>query len=248
MTAERQQEFDALFAEAGSQVSRDQLAQELRAPKSAATGAFAEWLLVGASAILKQQEQAVADLSAEAVDQYQHDRYDQGLATAQAAVELAFSHFRKDHPAATASLSNLALLHWAMGHFAEAEPIYREVLDIRRHTLSARDPSVARTLSNLAEVLVSMGRRDEAEPLFVEAVSIDEKRANGNNPDYASDLNNLGALYKAKGDYERASALYQKALEIFEATRGSESVEVATTLMNDNYTSRPATRGFRVSI
>src|SRR6266498_2265964 len=157
LMTDRRQELHDLFTGAGPQETRDRLAQELRDPASAATGAFAEWLLDGASGILQTQEKAVADLCAEAVEHYQHDRQEQGLATAGTDVELALTHFRRDHPASTASLSNLALLHFAMGRFTDAEPIYREVLEIRRGTLSHGDPSLARTLSNLAEVLVSLG-------------------------------------------------------------------------------------------
>jgi tetratricopeptide (TPR) repeat protein len=59
-----------------------------------------------------------------------------------------------------------------MGRYDEAEPLYRQALEIDAKTIGTAHPDYAARLNNLAGLLQAMERYDEAEPLFVKALEI----------------------------------------------------------------------------
>lgn len=71
----------------------------------------------------------------------------------------------------------------ATGRLDEAEPLYREDLEIWRGTLAPRHPAVATTLNNLALLLRATGRADQATPLYLEATAIFHAALGDTHPD-----------------------------------------------------------------
>lgn len=67
-----------------------------------------------------------------------------------------------DHPHVALSLNNLAALHEAMAHHAEAESLFTQSLEILQRKLSPRHPQVNKSLNNLAEPYRKSGREIEA--------------------------------------------------------------------------------------
>jgi tetratricopeptide (TPR) repeat protein len=59
-----------------------------------------------------------------------------------------------------------------MQRYAEAEPLYREALEIYRHVVGEQHPDYARSLNNLGFLYYSMGRDAEAEPLYRQALEV----------------------------------------------------------------------------
>jgi len=59
-----------------------------------------------------------------------------------------------------------------MGRYAEAEPLYRQALDIKRAALGNDHPDVAVTLNNLASLCAATSREGEALELMKQAQSI----------------------------------------------------------------------------
>ncbi len=55
-----------------------------------------------------------------------------------------------EHEYVAATLSNLALLYRALGHYAKAEPLYRRALSIWGKALGFDHPNVATSLENYA--------------------------------------------------------------------------------------------------
>jgi tetratricopeptide (TPR) repeat protein len=56
----------------------------------------------------------------------------------------------ENHPDYATSLNNLAALYGDMGNYAQAEPLYKQVLVIRKKILSEEHPDNAISLNNLA--------------------------------------------------------------------------------------------------
>ena len=54
----------------------------------------------------------------------------------------------------------------------EADPLYRQALEISRETLGEGHPKYAIRLNNLANLLANTGRNEEAEPLYRQALEV----------------------------------------------------------------------------
>ena len=50
-----------------------------------------------------------------------------------------------------------------MGRYEEAEPLYRQAMEIRRTALGEEHPDFATSLNNLAELHRAMGRSEDEE-------------------------------------------------------------------------------------
>jgi tetratricopeptide (TPR) repeat protein len=70
--------------------------------------------------------------------------------------------FSGDHPDVASSLNNLAGLYLSQGRNADAEPLYRQALEMERRLFSGDHPDVAISLNNLAGLYESQGRNGEA--------------------------------------------------------------------------------------
>ena len=75
-----------------------------------------------------------------------------------------------EHPDVARSLNNLALLYKSQGRNTEAEPLYRQALEMFQRLLGDEHPDVAQSLNNLALLYQSQGRYTEAEPLYRQAL------------------------------------------------------------------------------
>ena len=138
----------------------------------------------------------------------------------------------EQHPDYAASLNNLALLYDAMGRHAEAEPLYKQAMEICRTALGEQHPDYATSLNNLAALYVAMGRHAEAEPLSKQAIEIYRMALGEQHPDYAASLNNLAELYRAMGRHAEAEPLSKQAMEICRTALGEQHPDYATSLNN----------------
>ena len=67
-------------------------------------------------------------------------------------------------------MSDLAALYVSQGRYDEAEPLYREALQLSREVLGERHPDTLGIMNNLAALYQSQGRYGEAEPLYTEVL------------------------------------------------------------------------------
>jgi len=130
------------------------------------------------------------------------------------------------------AMNNLASSYRAMGRYRDAEPLFRQAIEIGEATIGVEHPSYAIRLNNLALLLRDMGRYRDAEPLYRQAIEIDEATIGMEHPGYATRLNNLAGLLKDMGRYRDAEPLYRQAIAIDEATIGVEHPGYATDLNN----------------
>ena len=75
-----------------------------------------------------------------------------------------------DHPNTLIAMNNLATVYRAEGKYAEAEPIFVDVLEIRRRVLGEEHPDTLRTLNALASLYGLAGRYADAEAHYTKVL------------------------------------------------------------------------------
>ena len=101
------------------------------------------------------------------------------------------------------------------GRVADAEPLTREALAIRRRRLGPRAPEVADSLNQLGRVIdVQGGRWLDVEPLLQEAIDIWRETIGPDHPRLHSALMQLGLGRQAQGDVAGAEVAVREALRI----------------------------------
>ena len=114
------------------------------------------------------------------------------------------------------------------GSYAEAERLFRRVLDIRRKYLPKIHPDVARAENNLAQAITYQGRFDEAEPRFRLALEIWKQELPSDHPDLAAVYNNFGLFLNEQKRHVQAEDLYRKALDVGLRTYSEGHEHIAT--------------------
>ncbi|HSJ10549.1 MAG TPA: serine/threonine-protein kinase [Longimicrobiales bacterium] len=120
-----------------------------------------------------------------------------------------------------------------LGLVAEAEPLARQSLAVRRASLGADHPDVVASLSQLGWILQQRAQLEPAETLLRSAVATGDRvfPAEGH-PLLARALNDLGVVREAKGDYTEAAALYTRALAMRRELQGDAHLGTAITTSN----------------
>ena len=111
------------------------------------------------------------------------------------------------------TLGALALELKAQGMYEEAEPLFREALDVRREALGDQHLGTLTAINNLGQVLQAKGDLAAAEPLLREALEVRRETLGDRHPDTLASMNNIGLLLEAKGDLAAAEPLLREALE-----------------------------------
>lgn len=82
--------------------------------------------------------------------------------------------------------------------FGEAEPLYRQALEIDREVFGEEHPGVAAELNNLAGLLQVTGRYSEAESLFRQGLDIFRTTLGDAHPNTKKAARNYARLLRAK--------------------------------------------------
>jgi tetratricopeptide (TPR) repeat protein len=156
---------------------------------------------------------------------------------------------------------NLAAVFRAQGRYAEADPLYRKVIQIRETALGPRDASLATPLDGLALTCQSEGNLAEAEQLAARAVAIEQtprtinifaiiltgrgkygdaesvarravSMAAPSSVERAEILATLAMLSKRRGNNARAETLYRESAAMLERTAGPHSPETGAAWNN----------------
>ncbi|MBD2526353.1 tetratricopeptide repeat protein [Nostoc sp. FACHB-133] len=130
------------------------------------------------------------------------------------------------------SLNNLAGIYRATGQYSEAEPLYKQALELRKRLLGENHPSFATSLNNLAGLYKSTGQYAKAELLYQQALELRKRLWGENHADVAVSLNNLALLYDEQGRYDEAEPLYLQSLELEKRLVGENHISFALILNN----------------
>ena len=123
--------------------------------------------------------------------------------------------------ALTASvLYNLGFVDFLRGQFVEAEPVYRQALELYQGAVGPRHPAVARTLHSLALIYHGLGQYDEAEQLYRRALEIFTADFGAGDPSGAATRVELAAMLTERGEPQRAEPEARAALAAYERAPG----------------------------
>jgi tetratricopeptide (TPR) repeat protein len=131
-------------------------------------------------------------------------------------------------PSARAELAEATKLYeevsrlFQRGRYADAVPLLRRALDIRRRHLGGEHPDVARAMHDLGFFLGKSGKPAEAQPLLEKALAIFRQVLGEDHPDTARGYDNLADNLKDQGRYAEALTLYEKALAICRQVLGED--------------------------
>jgi len=128
------------------------------------------------------------------------------------ALELREQDFDPSHPEIARTMIALGMVLLEQGIPADAEPILRECLEIRRQALPEDDWRIATTESLLGECLTSSEQYEEAEILLLDALAKLETECGAADERTLEALRRLIALYESWGQPERA-ARYRTRLD-----------------------------------
>jgi tetratricopeptide (TPR) repeat protein len=130
------------------------------------------------------------------------------------------------------SLIWLAHLYQFQRRYSEAESLYLQALELRKHLLGDEHLDVASSLNFLASLYKFQRRYSEAEPLLLQALELRKRLLGEEHPDVAHIFNNLALVYKLQGHYNEAESLYLQALQLLQRLLGEEHSDTASNLNN----------------
>ena len=119
------------------------------------------------------------------------------------------------------TLGTLARELQVQGKFDEAEPLYREALEVPRESLGDRHPNTLAHINNLGGLLQAKGDLAAAEPLCRGALEAARETLGSRHATTLVSISNLGMLLKTKGDLAAAEPLLREAEEVSRETLGN---------------------------
>ena len=129
-----------------------------------------------------------------------------------------------------AVLRTIGWTYLRLGRYAEAEPLLREALAIRRAALGSEHVEVAQSLGDLANLLRRRGDYEAALSLARESLEMSRRLRGAEHADVAEALMTLALVLDRKGDVAAAEPLYREALELRRRVLGPGGPLVAESL------------------
>ena len=127
--------------------------------------------------------------------------------------------------------ANLSTLYFRAGRYDLAEPLIRELYDIRRRT----DPDGKTTeiaQNHLALALAKLGRWDEAEALLLEVIAQRTQKYGPDHREVAVSLNSPGLVYFRTGRAAAAIAPMERIVAIYTTALGEDAEPTLTARHN----------------
>jgi hypothetical protein len=151
-------------------------------------------------------------LHARALKQFNAQRFEQALRSAENLVALAKTHFGERHPAVEQALGFHAEMRHSCGEPEEAERLYREALAVRRFLVGPKSPALIPGLNQLAAINLALDRHTIAEPLAREAIDICRQLPEAQRAALAIPFMNMARVHVAADRLDEAESMAQDAL------------------------------------
>ena len=129
-------------------------------------------------------------------------------------------------------LYQFALLYQQNDMMAEAEKMYRRVLDGNEKVWGPDHISTLFTVNNLGLLYADQGKLMEAEEMYQRALDGYEKVWGPDHTSTLNTVNNLGSLYKDQGKLVEAEEMYRRALDGKEKAWGPDHTSTLSTVNN----------------
>lgn len=175
------------------------------------------------------REGRLSHLMAECDRHYRAGHYEKAVLTGEEVVKLTQAKYGLNHSNTANWMNNVALMHYSLHNYEEAESLYVRSIEIKERILGDH-PMTASSLNNLAILYTTQGRLDEAEPISIRALRIREQTLGQGHPDTAHSLNRVAELYEKQGRFDEAEHLLLKALNIYESKKMKDQVDNALVL------------------
>lgn len=172
--------------------------------------------------LLNEQGQVLEDLA----------RYEEGLASLHASLELLIQVFGREHEETAVTLDAIGHSLFALGRYEEALEHYQQALSIERKTRGEDHAFTGISHGNIARAYDYLGRYEEALDSYRTSLAVVEAALGGEHPEVATCLGNLGVALRNLGRYEEALMVLRKALAIRERTIGEKHPSTATARNN----------------
>jgi tetratricopeptide (TPR) repeat protein len=171
----------------------------------------------------KANEEVARSLETLGLNYYERGLYDDAIKNLREASAMQKDlHEGRAHPAYAQAIDNLAAVLMDTGQFAEAEPLVRLALEMKRKLYGEEHPETSASLNNLAYILESQRRFDEAEAAYQDSLSINRKLLGKNHPSVAVTLLNIAFLDFARGDMRSAIRIARESLDMTRTVLGPE--------------------------
>lgn len=128
------------------------------------------------------------------------------------------------------TLSELAEVHYYLGHYAIAEDLNRRTMAVNNQIYGSTHPRIADSLVNLGEIQHDLGHDAEAQKFYSQALEIKKDWYGEIHPDTATCMAAVGQSLVYQGKYDEAAPLLKRALDIQEQVYGAMHPQVAIAL------------------
>jgi serine/threonine-protein kinase len=133
-----------------------------------------------------------------------------------------------DSPRVADAIVQIAyLLDDIRARYAEAEPLYRQALQIRRRAFGDGHPMVAATMLDLAELLSHRGDHTQALQMGRQAVDIGRRAYGAEHPFVASFTGRLAVIVFRGGELTEAETLFRQAIAMDQRLLGADHENIA---------------------
>src|SRR5436190_106243 len=108
------------------------------------------------------------------------------------------------------------------GQYADAEAIYRQMLQLQETVLGKDHPNMLGSMNNLAVSLNQQGKYAEAEAMHRQMLQLQETVLGKDHPYTLRSMNNLAGSLHQQGKYAEAEAMHQQMLQLRETVLGKD--------------------------
>ncbi|HSZ25781.1 MAG TPA: CHAT domain-containing tetratricopeptide repeat protein, partial [Cytophagaceae bacterium] len=113
----------------------------------------------------------------------------------------------------------------------EAEPFFKQALEIRKAKQGEKNPDYIYTLNRMADLYKIQGRYFELETLYKQIAALTKETYGQKSLEYCRALNNLTDLFRTLSRYKEAEPICQQVLQIIEDTIGQNNLDYTTALI-----------------
>ncbi|MFN0196598.1 MAG: tetratricopeptide repeat protein [Planctomycetaceae bacterium] len=125
------------------------------------------------------------------------------------------------------ALDRLAKLYTEQGRYKQAEPLFKESLELRESVWGPLQRDVAISVDNLGNLHFRQGRYTTAESRYKQALAIREKLFGPNSREAAQSLTQLGRFYVTLGRFADAESLLNRSFAICQSSKMKSHPEAA---------------------
>jgi Flp pilus assembly protein TadD len=120
-----------------------------------------------------------------------------------------------EHPSTLSATANLAIVFDLQGKESEAEPLFRQILEVGRRRLGPQHPFTLAVLAAMTFLYQHNGQYASAEKLAVETLAGRRQALGSQHQDTMASAADLALAYRSEGRFAEAEPLAREAVEFY---------------------------------